>query len=84
MPSAWMTEVAKTYAAGKKKHGVSYKYSQAMKDAKKTYKKKGSAKLAPAKKTRRKKAKKEEAEEEVGGSLRRKVKKKRTMKILKL
>ena len=37
MPSAWITHVKSVYAAGKKKN-ASYKYSQAMKDAKKTYK----------------------------------------------
>ena len=86
MPSAWIEHVKKVYAA-KKKKDASYKYSQAMKDAKATYTKKGAAK-APAKKKggRKKKPKKaEEAEEEkVGGSLRRKVKKKKTMKILKM
>ena len=83
MPSAWITHVKKVYAAKKKKNAA-YKYSQAMKDAKSTYKK--AATKAPAKKTRKRKSKKsvEEEEEDVGGSLRRRVKKKRTMKILKM
>jgi len=34
----WKAHLAEVYAAGKKKDS-SYKYSQAMKDAKKTYKK---------------------------------------------
>ena len=34
----WKSHLAEVYAAGKKKDS-SYKYSQAMKDAKKTYKK---------------------------------------------
>ena len=37
MPSAWITHVKSVYAAGKKKN-ASYSYGQAMKDAKKTYK----------------------------------------------
>ena len=83
MPSAWITHVKKVYAAKKKKNPA-YKYSQAMKDGKATYKR--TAAKAPAKKTRKKKSKKavEEEEEEVGGSLRRRVKKKKTMKILKM
>ena len=81
--TAWIDHVKKVYAAGKKK-SASYKYSQAMKDAKKTYKKKGVAAKAHAKKARKTKAKKEAEEEDLGGSLRRKVKKKRTMKILKM
>ena len=36
-PSSWNQHVSKVYQAGKKKNG-DYKYSQAMKDAKKTYK----------------------------------------------
>ena len=64
MPSAWITHCKAVYAAGKKKN-ASYKYSQAMKDAKSTYKKKG-GKAAKAddekveqapKKSRRKKKK---------------------------
>lgn len=35
---SWKDHLAKVYAEGKKKDS-SYKYSQAMKDAKKTYKK---------------------------------------------
>ena len=41
MPSAWITHVKSVYAAKKKKN-PSYKYGQAMKDAKASYKKKGS------------------------------------------
>ena len=37
MPSAWITHVKSVYASGKKKN-ASYSYGQAMKDAKKTYK----------------------------------------------
>ena len=37
MPSAWITHVKSVYAAGKKKN-AGYTYGQAMKDAKKTYK----------------------------------------------
>tara|TARA_R100000306_G_C4303090_1_gene106161 strand:- start:456 stop:587 length:132 start_codon:yes stop_codon:yes gene_type:complete len=37
--SPWISHVMKTHKAGKKKN-KDYKYSQAMKDAKKTYKKK--------------------------------------------
>ena len=84
MPSVWLTHVKKVYAAGKKKN-ASYKYSQAMKDGKKTYKRAG--KKAPAKKGRKRKSKKadeEEEEEKLGGALRRRVKKKKTMKILKM
>jgi len=84
--SRWLDHVKKTYAAGKKK-SASYKYSQAMKDGAKTFKK---VSKAPAKKGRKRKAKKvveeEDAEEAVGGSIHRnhRVKKKKTMKILKL
>jgi hypothetical protein len=39
MPSAWITHAKKTFAAGKKK-SASYKFSQALKDAAKTWKKK--------------------------------------------
>ena len=42
MPSAWIAHCKAVYAAGKKKN-ASYKYSQAMKDAKSTYKKGGKA-----------------------------------------
>ena len=55
--SAWMIAVAKTYAAGKAK-SAGYKYSQAMKDGKKTYKK-GAAAVEPEKKRRRKRRKAE-------------------------
>ena len=63
MPSAWITHCKAVYAAGKKKN-ASYKYSQAMKDAKSTYKKGGKAakadddkveQAAPKKRRRRKK-----------------------------
>ena len=78
MPSAWITHCKAVYAAGKKKN-ASYKYSQAMKDAKSTYKKVGgkAAKAAddekveaPTKRRRRKKKKQqsdavEEKEEKV-------------------
>ena len=50
MPSAWISHVKKTYAAGKSK-GMTY--SQAMVAAKKTYKKVA----APAPKKRRRKKK---------------------------
>ena len=53
MVSAWVTHVKQVYAAGKKK-SASYKFSQAMKDAKKTYKKTATA---PKKRGRKKKAK---------------------------
>ena len=65
MPSAWITHCKAVYAAGKKKN-ASYKYSQAMKDAKSTYKKGGKAakadddkveQAAPKKRRRRKKKK---------------------------
>lgn len=39
--SAWIKHVKKTFADGKKKN-KDYKYKDAMKDAKKTYKKKSS------------------------------------------
>jgi hypothetical protein len=57
MPSAWITHVKSVYAAGKKKNAA-YKYGQAMKDAKATYKKGGKAaepEAAAPKKRRRKK-----------------------------
>ena len=61
MPSAWIAHCKAVYAAGKKKNSA-YKYSQAMKDAKKTYKKGGKAAAAepeeaPKKKRGRKKKK---------------------------
>ena len=58
MPSAWIAHCKKVYAAGKKKNS-DYKYSQAMKDAKATYKKGAKAEEAasPKKKTRRRKKK---------------------------
>ena len=72
MPSAWITHCKAVYAAGKKKN-ASYKYSQAMKDAKSTYKKGGKAAKAaddekvaqpPKKRRRRKKKKQSDAVEE--------------------
>ena len=56
MPSAWITHVKKTYAAGKSK-GMTY--SQAMVAGKKTYRKgsKGAASEAAAPKKRRRKKK---------------------------
>ena len=45
MPSAWITHVKSVYAKGKKTNS-SYTYGQAMKDAKKTYKRKGAASAA--------------------------------------
>ena len=64
MPSAWIQHCKKVYAAGKKKN-PSYKYSQAMKDAKSTYKKAGAKTSTaepeapvPKKKVRRRKRKK--------------------------
>jgi len=71
MPSAWITHVKSVYAAKKKKNPA-YKYGQAMKDAKASYKKGASksseAEAAAPKKRRRRKKKsklnKEETEEE--------------------
>jgi hypothetical protein len=69
MPSAWIAHCKAVYAAGKKKNSA-YKYSQAMKDAKKTYKKGGKAAAAepeeaPKKKRgrKKKKAQKDQGEE---------------------
>ena len=71
MPSAWINHCKAVYAAGKKKN-ASYKYSQAMKDAKSTYKKVGgkAAKAAddekveaPKKRGRKKKKAKTEEKE---------------------
>ena len=45
MPSAWITHVKSVYASGKKKN-ASYTYGQAMKDAKKTYKRCGKSSTA--------------------------------------
>ena len=45
MPSAWITHVKSVYASGKKKNS-SYTYGQAMKDAKKTYKRGGKSSTA--------------------------------------
>ena len=63
MPSAWITHVKSVYAAKKKKN-PSYRYGQAMKDAKASYKKGGAAKsstdeVAAAPKKRRPKKKAE-------------------------
>ena len=52
MPSAWITHVKKTYAAGKSK-GMTY--SQAMVAAKKTYRKVAAGAAAPKKRRRKKK-----------------------------
>ena len=69
MPSAWITHVKAVYAAGKKKN-ASYKYGQAMKDAKSTYKRAGKAasnaveeKAAPKKRRRKKKSQMKKADE---------------------
>ena len=67
MPSAWITHVKSVYAAKKKKN-PSYKYGQAMKDAKATYKKGGSKSsdseaAAPKKRRRKKKSRMKEEEE---------------------
>jgi hypothetical protein len=48
MPSKWIAHVKSVYAAKKRKNPA-YKYSQAMKDAKSTYKKKAVAKKKKAK-----------------------------------
>ena len=61
MPSAWITHVKSVYAAGKKKN-ASYKYGQAMKDAKSSYTRKGAkasdvVEEAPKKRRGRKKKK---------------------------
>ena len=60
MPSAWITHVKAVYAKNKKKN-PSYKYGQAMKDAKASYKKGGAKsaeheEAAPKKRRRKKKA----------------------------
>ena len=68
--SAWLTHVKKVWNVGKRKQ-KGYSYKHAMVDAKKTYKKAG------------KKGKKKTDEPE-GGALRRRVKKKRSMKILQV
>ena len=58
MPSAWITHVKSIYAKGKKSNS-SYTYGQAMKDAKKTYKRgaasTASEEAAPKKRRGRKK-----------------------------
>ena len=56
MPSAWITHVKSVYAA-KKTKTPSYKYGQAMKDAKASYKKSSEAEAAAPKKRRRRKKK---------------------------
>ena len=58
MASAWIEHVKKFYAAKKKKDS-SYKYSSALKDASKTYKK-GKVAVEAVKKTKRKRKKKRE------------------------
>ena len=61
MPSAWITHVKQVYAKNKKKN-PNYKYGQAMKDAKASYKKGRAAAAEPveAPKKRRRKKKAEE------------------------
>ena len=63
MPSKWIAHVLKTYRAKKSKDST-YKYSQAMKDAKKTYKKgtKVNVEVDVMKKTKRRKKKKPRVE----------------------
>ncbi len=66
MASAWIAHVKSVYAKGKKKN-ASYTYGQAMKDAKKTYKKGASAAAASedaAPKKRRGRKKKSRMKEE--------------------
>jgi len=68
MPSAWITHVKSVYAAGKKKN-ASYTYGQAMKDAKKTYKRGAKSsteeqEAAPKRRGRKKKSKKVKKSEE--------------------
>ena len=87
--SAWVEHVKKFYLAKKSKN-PGYKYSQAMKEARASYKKKGAATAAePKKKTRKarksKKADKEEESEKVGGSMgKKRVVRKKKVKILKM
>lgn len=59
MASAWIKHVLSVYRA-KKKQDSTYKYSQAMRDAKKTYKRATKVKVEVdvAKKTRRRRKKK--------------------------
>jgi len=59
MPSAWVQHVQAVYRKKKAKN-ASYKYGQAMKDAKATYKKTGAAKS----KSKSKKSKDEEPQED--------------------
>ena len=83
MASKWVEHV-KAFYQKKKKSNPSYKYSQAMKDAKATYKKAG-ADTKKSKKTTRKSKKNEEEEEKVGGSMAKKrVARKKKVKILKM
>ena len=69
MPSAWITHVKSVYAAKKKKN-PSYRYGQAMKDAKATYKKGSAAKssteeqAAPKKRRRKKKSRMKNQEDD--------------------
>ena len=69
MPSAWITHVKSVYAKGKKKN-ASYTYGQAMKDAKKTYKRgaksstEEQAESAPKKRRGRKKKSRMKEEDE--------------------
>ena len=79
MPSAWITHCKAVYAKGKKKN-PNYKYSQAMKDAKASYKrgaKSSTEEQEAAPKKRRGRKKKKPKNEEVGGG-RRRVKKQHT------
>ena len=66
MPSAWIQHVKAVYAKNKKKN-PSYKYGQAMKDAKASYKK-GGAKSAepeePKKRRRKKKSRMKKTDED--------------------
>ena len=84
MASKWVEHV-KAFYQKKKKSNPSYKYSQAMKDAKATYKKVGATATKKSKKTTRKSKKNEEEEEKVGGSMAKKrVARKKKVKILKM
>ena len=66
MPSAWITHCKAVYAKGKKKN-PNYKYSQAMKDAKASYKKGAASKAeepAAPKRRRKKKARVKKSEDD--------------------
>jgi hypothetical protein len=68
MPSAWITHVKTVYAKGKK-NNTGYTYGQAMKDAKKTYKRGGasaaSEEVAAPKKRRGRKKKSRKSKKSV-------------------